>query len=77
MEIMHELLVLAQKDINKTRLMYQTNLCYTHFIKYMDFLLKDGFLGEKLGNPTGKLYHVTEKGLKFIEKFNNVLSLMK
>ena len=57
--------------------MYQTNLCYSHFIKYMDFLLEKGLLGKRLGNPVGKMYYATEKGEKFIEEFKNVLVLMK
>ena len=77
MEIINELLVLAKEDINKTRLMYQTNLCYNHFIKYMDFLLDNEFLGEKVGNPVGKVYYITEKGEKFVEVFKNVLDLME
>jgi len=57
--------------------MYQTNLCYNHFMRYMDFLLDNGFLGEKPGNPVGKVYFVTEKGERFIEEFKNVLALME
>ena len=57
--------------------MYQTNLSYNHFIKYMNFLLKKGLLDQKPGNPIGKVYYVTEKGKKFIKKFKNVIDLIE
>lgn len=57
--------------------MYQTNLCYNHFVKYMDFLLDKGFLAEKPGNPVGKVYYISEKGKHFINIFKNVLDLME
>ena len=56
--------------------MYQTNLCYNHFIKYLDFLLKNEFLGQKQGNPVGKVYFITDKGKRFVEDFKNVLKLI-
>ena len=63
----------ATENVKKTRLMYQTNLCYTHFIGYMDFLLEKGFLAAKMGNPSGKVYYTTKKGEKFLKDIKNVL----
>lgn len=57
--------------------MYQTNLCYTHFIGYMDFLLEKKFLGVKMGNPSGNIYYTTETGKGFLEGIKNVLDQVK
>ena len=74
MQILYELLLLAKKrPINKTRLMYQTNLSYNHFIKYLNYMLKYQFLFKKQGNPVGSIYYIGEKGKKFIDTFKNVL----
>jgi len=71
------MLSLAKENIKKTRLMYQTNLCYNYFIKYMNFLLKKGFLGVKTNNPSGKIYYTTEKGEKILKSIKSVLDQVK
>jgi predicted transcriptional regulator len=40
------------------------------------FLLEHDFLGEKEGNPVGKVYFITEKGKQFLTEFKNVLEIM-
>ena len=77
LEIVAQMLSLAREDVKKTPLMYQTNLCYTHFIEYMDFLLEKGFLGVKNGDPSGKVYYISEKGKKFLDHINGTLKLVK
>ena len=74
-EIISQILSLAKEDVKKTRLMYATNLCYNHFIEYMDFLLGKKFLGVKSSNPSGNIYYTTEKGKKFLEKIKNALDM--
>ena len=56
--------------------MYKTNLCYNHFIKYVNFLLEKKLLEVKSGNPTGNIYYTTEKGKKLIENIKNELEIM-
>jgi predicted transcriptional regulator len=74
MQILYELLQIAEKEpINKTRLMYKTNLSYTHFIKYLDYMVENEFLIETQGNPVGTKYFVGEKGKKYLDSFKNVL----
>lgn len=76
-EIIGQILTLAKENVKKTRLMYQTNLCYNHFIEYMNFLLKKEFLEVKKGNPNGNIYYITKKGKKFLESVKNVLEQAK
>jgi len=76
LEIIDQMLISAGEDVKKTRLMYQTNLCYNHFLEYMDFLLEKGFLGVKVTNPRGTFYYITDKGKKFLESIKNVLDLL-
>ena len=72
LEIIADILSIAKNDIKKTRLLYQTNLCYSNLIKYTDFLLEKEFLGVKTGNPSGKIYCTTEKGKKLLESIKDV-----
>ena len=75
-EILKEILSLAQKETKKTWLMYQTNLCYSQFVLYLNFLLEKNFLETHNGTPDGKVtYHITEKGLEFLSSIDKVLIL--
>jgi len=77
LEIIEQILSLATHDTKKTRLMYQTNLCYHHFVEYMDFLIKKDLLGVKKGNPSGNVYYTTDEGKKFLIDVKNVLCHLK
>lgn len=72
LEIVERILSLAENEIKKTRLMYQTNLSYSMLIKYMNFLIEKEFLGVKTGNPSGKIYYTTNKGKKLLESIKDV-----
>ena len=76
--IIYDLLSLLEKqELKKTHLMYKTNLSYTHFVKYLKYLLKKEFIAEReTGNPIGKVYYITNQGKKFIKEFKNVLDLL-
>jgi len=73
LEIVAEILSTALKETKKTRLMYQTNLCNSHFKGYIDFLLKKRLLMMQEGNPR-KYYITTGKGEKLLADIMNVLS---
>lgn len=77
LEIIGQMLTLAREDVKKTRLIYQTNLSYNHFIDYMDFLLEKGFLGARVTNPRGTFYYTTDKGKRFLESIKNVLDVLR
>ena len=72
-EILAQILSTAQKDVKKTHLLYSTNTSYTNFIKYFNFLLEKDFIEVKKGNPTGKIYKITEKGSVLLESINKIL----
>ena len=72
-EIIAQILSSAKNEARKTHLLYSTNISYSNFIKYFDFLLDKQFIEVKNGNPVGKVYHTTEKGEHFLESINIVL----
>lgn len=77
LEIISQMLSIADNGIKKTRLMYKTNMCYVHLTEYMSFLSEKGFLGVKKTNPEGNIYYTTEKGKKFLESIKNVFDQVK
>jgi predicted transcriptional regulator len=72
-EIIQQLLSLSLNGTKKTRLMYQTNMCYSQFNEYLHCLLEKKFLEPRNRNPHGALYFTTEKGKKLLDSVNNTL----
>ena len=76
-EIIAQILISAKNKVKKTHLLYSTNISYTNFIKYFDFLINKGFIGEKDGNPGGKVYQITEKGEQLLENINKLFKYVQ
>jgi len=77
-EIIRRILSLAQRETKKTHLMYRTNMSYSLFIDYLDFLLEKNLLEKKTSNPSdATVYKITEKGKKVLENINSTLDHMK
>ena len=72
-EILAKILYSAERNAKKTQLLYNANISYTHFLKYFNFLIEKNFIEVKKGNPSGKTYHITEKGEDFLGNINSVL----
>ncbi len=76
-EIIQQLLLLSLKGIKKTRLMYQTNMCYSQFHEYLHCLIEKEFIEKRLTNPHGTVYYTTEKGKKLLESVTITLQQAK
>jgi len=81
-EIIAEILMLSEKGIRKTEILYQANLSYKQLSSYLSILLEKDFLKEnKLqnhnSNGTYMLYSRTEKGHELLTKINKILSLLR
>ena len=65
-DIMAEILQVAKSGAKKTHIMYQCNLSYNQTQKLLPFMLESGLL--RIGNS----YHTTEKGLLFLQKYQDL-----
>ena len=74
LEITAEILSLCRKPQAKTRVMYRTNLSWRMVQRYLSQLLSQGFL-EVQHSPTR--YVTTQKGLKFVEKWRDLVELIQ
>lgn len=72
-EILAQILTTAKKEVKKTHLLYSTNTSYSNFVKYFNFLLYQNFIEVKNGNPSGKVYKITDKGDNFLKSINKIL----
>jgi len=65
LEIVADILSVAESGSSKTRIMYQANLSYRLLIRYLDMILKAGLV---YLNDSSE-YVTTAKGRDFLEKF--------
>ncbi len=57
----------ATMEVNKTSIVYRTNLNFTLADKYLEMLQKQGFIEIR-----SEKFKTTEKGIKFLEKAKDV-----
>jgi predicted transcriptional regulator len=71
-EITAEILSLCVEPQNKTKIMYKTNLSWATLQRYLSQLLSRGLL--EIRHSQIK-YATTSKGLKFIDKWKEIVEL--
>ena len=57
--------------------MYQTNMPYNHFNKYVNALIEKELLGIKSLKLEGEKYYTTEKGNELIRSIDIVMKFLK
>jgi len=67
--IMAEIIDFCQQPRSQTRIMYSINLSYTAVRKYLEYLTSTNMLEAYYGV---KAYKATEKGMVFLEKWNEL-----
>jgi len=73
--IIAEILDIAKDSAFKTQIMYKANLSFSQLNEYLDFLLKLNLLECK--KTEGKIvYKTTEKGLKYLNNYREILDLI-
>ena len=76
MDIMTEILKIAKEGILKTQIMYKANLSFTQLNDYLKFMLNNNLINQT--NIEGKeVYVVTEKGIDFLQRHNELTKLLK
>lgn len=71
MELLHDMLLATQQKggkIKPTHLLYRANLSHDTMKQYLHELMEKGLLQEK-DEKGKKVYHLTDKGNKFLEEY--------
>lgn len=66
-EIIAQILESSKAGVPKSRIMYQSFLNYSQLEKYLEYVLNLGLI-----QNDGKLYTITEKGIEYLESFNEL-----
>ena len=76
-EILYDIIAAARASARKTHLMYKSNLSFKQLDMYLKFLLRQSLIEEHFEIEDGsKRYYVTNKGLQFLNLFENLQSFM-
>lgn len=68
--------ILRLREAGKTEIMFSANMSYFQLQKYLDFLVREGFLKRTVVPNPGVKYTTTEKGLRLLGSIDSVLSLL-
>ncbi|GIU70607.1 MAG: hypothetical protein KatS3mg003_0086 [Candidatus Nitrosocaldaceae archaeon] len=69
-EIIYNILYEARQGINKTRLVYKTNLNFHVMQRYIEFLISKELL--RIEYKPHARYKTTDKGFKYIDLFDQI-----
>ncbi len=79
LEIIRDILTIANKNhnsINITPLIRRSNMSSERFREYYQELLNKDFLRE-VNSERNKIVNLTEKGLRFLEKYKAIISFIE
>jgi predicted transcriptional regulator len=74
-ETLNIILTISTRGIKKTHILYKAGLSYAQLKKYLDVLISKGLLAEE-HEADGARYRTTDKGLKFIEEYKKIQSIL-
>lgn len=74
--IIAEILEIAKEGTLKTQIMYKANLSFAQLKEYLSLLTELNLLEKNLIDEK-TYYKTTEKGLKFLESYKEILDLIK
>jgi predicted transcriptional regulator len=77
LEIIYDILsVIRNKEgLKPTHVMYKANLSHKLMDDYLNELLEKKFVTQK-NNKKQKMYHITDKGIKYIEKYSVIIDFV-
>jgi predicted transcriptional regulator len=74
--IIAEIIDIAKDGSLKTQIMYRANLSFTQLNDYLNFMLRINLL-ETVAENEKDIYHATDKGLDFLQRYREINELLK
>jgi predicted transcriptional regulator len=76
LHIVNEILKVAKRGASKTRIMYNANLSFKGVNQYLNFMMENELL-LKTHDDCKPVYYASEKGLTFINSYNQLVQLLQ
>ncbi len=75
LSIMADIIEIAREGALKTQIMYKANLSFSQLNTYLSFLISNNLLAQTIFDGR-EGYIVTEQGLDFLQKHNEIVQLL-
>jgi predicted transcriptional regulator len=75
-EIIADMLRVGENGAGKTEIMYSANMSYSQIQKYLEYLVKQGFVNKVNMDKTLVAYQVTGPGLKLLKAIDTLLEML-
>jgi predicted transcriptional regulator len=76
-EIIADMLRVGENGAGKTEIMYTANMSYSQIQKYLDYLVKQGFINKVDMDNTLIAYQVTPSGLKLLKAIDTLMEMLE
>lgn len=76
-EIIADMLRVGENGAGKTEIMYTANMSYSQIQKYLEYLVKQGFVNKVNMDNTMVAYQVTDTGLKLLKAIDTLMDMLK
>jgi predicted transcriptional regulator len=75
-EIIADMLRVGENGAGKTEIMYSANMSYSQIQKYLDYLVRQGFVNKVNMDNTLVAYQVTDSGLKLLKAIDTLMEML-
>ncbi len=75
-EIIADMLRVGENGAGKTEIMYTANMSYSQIQKYLQYLVKHGFINKINIDETMVAYQVTDSGLKLLKTIDMLMDML-
>ncbi len=76
-QIIADMLRVGENGAGKTEIMYTANMSYSQIQKYLDYLVKQGFISKVSMDNTMVAYQVTDNGLKLLKAIDTLMNMLE
>jgi len=75
-EIIADMLRIGENGAGKTEIMYSANMSYNQIQKYLEYLVKQGFIQKINLDDSMIAYQITDSGLKLLKAIDTLMAML-
>ena len=75
-EIIADMLRIGETGAGKTEIMYSANMSYSQIQRYLDYLVRQGFINKVNMDNTMVAYQVTDSGLRLLKAIDTLMEML-
>ncbi len=76
-QIIADMLRVGENGAGKTEIMYSANMSYSQIQRYLDYLVRQGFIDRVDMDNTLVAYRVTDSGFKLLKAIDTLMEMLE